>query len=262
MDVSLADKVLVITGGSQGLGEATARRGARAGAAGIVITGRDRARGDAVAAAISGAGCATVFVAADLADPAACALPIATCLERFGRVDGLVNAAGNTSRASLVDGTVEQWETIFAVNARAPFLLMQHAVKAMRAAGRGGVIVNILSMNAHCGGAELAIYSGSKGALATLTKNAAHAHRHDRIRVNGINMGWTDTDGERVMQGEILGKGPNWASDAGPKLPFGRIATADEVADLTLFLLSDASGLMTGALIDFDQWVVGAPPAL
>ena len=73
-------------------------------------------------------------------------------------------------------------------------------------------------------------------------------------------MGWTDTAGERVMQGEILDKGPGWLS--GAKVPFGRIATADEVADLTLFLLSDTSGLMTGALIDADQWVVGAPPSL
>ena len=215
-----------------------------------------------MAADITAAGCAAVFVAADLADPPACAVPVATCVERFGRIDGLVNAAGDTSRASLVDGTVDEWETIFAVNARAPFLLMQHAVKAMRDAGHGGVIVNILSMNAHCGAPELAIYSASKGALATLTKNAAHAHRHDRIRVNGINMGWTDTAGERVMQGEILGKGPGWLSDAGAKVPFGRIASAGEVADLTLFLLSDTSGLMTGALIDADQWVAGAPPSL
>lgn len=75
-------------------------------------------------------------------------------------------------------------------------------------------------------------------------------------------MGWTDTAGERVMQGEILDKGPNWARAAGAKVPFGRIATADEVADLTLFLLNDTPGLMTGALIDADQWVVGAPPSL
>ncbi|WP_292642636.1 SDR family NAD(P)-dependent oxidoreductase, partial [Mesorhizobium sp.] len=75
-------------------------------------------------------------------------------------------------------------------------------------------ILNILSINAHCGSPELAVYSASKGALATLTKNAANAHRFDRIRVNGINVGWTDTPAERIMQAETLGNGPGWLDAA------------------------------------------------
>ncbi|TGV81313.1 SDR family NAD(P)-dependent oxidoreductase, partial [Mesorhizobium sp. M2D.F.Ca.ET.145.01.1.1] len=108
----------------------------------------------------------------------------------------------------------EDWAALFAVNARAPFFLMQAAIADMRKRGQGGAIVNILSINAHCGSPELAVYSATKGALATLTKNAANAHRFDRIRVNGINVGWTDTPAERVMQAQTLGHGPGWHSAA------------------------------------------------
>ena len=99
---------------------------------------------------------------------------------------------------------------------------------------------------------------GHQGALATLTRNAANAHRFDRIRVNGINVGWTDTPAERIMQAETLGHGPGWIDAANASQPFGRLLAADEVANLAVFLLSDASGPMTGALIDQEQWVVGA----
>ena len=94
---------------------------------------------------------------------------------------------------------------------------MQAAIRAMRDRGAGGAIVNILSINAHCGRPDLAVYAASKAALALLTKNAANAHRFDRIRVNGINMGWTLTPAEAVMQAETLGHGPGWleAANAG-----------------------------------------------
>ena len=123
-----------------------------------------------------------------------------------------------------------------------------------------GSIVNILSVNAHCGSPELAIYSATKGALSTLTKNVANAHLADRIRVNGINMGWVATPAEQEMQAHKLGKGEDWAKAAAAGMPLGRLLTMDEVAQLALFLLSDASGLMTGGLIDLEQSVLGAPP--
>ena len=92
------------------------------------------------------------------------------------------------------------WDRLLAVNARAPFFLMQGAIRAMRARGDGGAIVNIASINAHCGAPDLAVYSASKAALANMTKNAANAHRFDRIRVNGINVGWTLTPTEQALQ--------------------------------------------------------------
>lgn len=258
MEVRLDDKVLLITGSSQGIGAMIAELAARSGASALFLTDRQQEKGEAVARRIEALGAQTAFVPADLADERAPARVVGECLSRFGRIDGLVNAAALTNRASLLDGTLSQWDSLFAVNARAPFFLMQHAVKAMRESGRGGAIVNIVSMNAHCGTPELAIYSATKAALVLLTKNAANAHRSDRIRANAIAMGWTDTPGERKMQADILGKGPGWLDEAERSQPFGRLFTPADVANLAVFLLSDAGGPMTGAIIDQEQWVVGA----
>jgi len=250
MEVRLDGKVVLVTGATQGIGRATAELAARSGAAGLLITGRDQARGDAVAAELSAIGAPAVFAAADLGDAEAPARVAEACIERFGRIDCLVNAAGLTDRASFVDATLDDWASLFAVNARAPFFLMQAAIADMKKRGQAG--------NAHCGAPELAVYSASKGALATLTKNAANAHRFDRIRVNGINVGWTDTPAERVMQADTLGHGPGWLEAANAAQPFGRLFSVTDIANLVVFLLSDAAGPMTGTLIDQEQWVIGA----
>ncbi|RUX09219.1 SDR family oxidoreductase [Mesorhizobium sp. M8A.F.Ca.ET.059.01.1.1] len=258
MEIRLEGKVILVTGSTQGIGRAIAETLARSGAAGLLVTGREKTRGDAVAAELSRLGTPTLFVAADLGDAETPALLAQACIERFGRIDGLVNAAGLTDRASFLDATLDDWAALFAVNARAPFFLMQAAIADMRKRGQGGAIVNILSINAHCGSPELAVYSATKGALATLTKNAANAHRFDRIRVNGINVGWTDTPAERVMQAQTLGHGPGWLDAANAAQPFGRLLRPDDIANLAVFLLSDAAGPMTGAVIDQEQSVIGA----
>jgi NAD(P)-dependent dehydrogenase (short-subunit alcohol dehydrogenase family) len=250
-------KVALVTGATQGIGRAIAETLARSGAAGLVITGRDASRGDAAAAELTAKGVPTIFVAIDLADPAAPSRLVTECLQKFGRIDVLVNAAGLTDRASFLNATLDDWTKLFDVNARAPFFLMQEAIKAMRERRQGGAIVNIVSINAHCGAPELAVYSASKAALALLTKNAANAHRFDRIRVNGINVGWADTPAERVMQAETLGHGPGWIEAANATLPFGRLLATDDVANLAVFLASDAAGPMTGAVIDQEQRVMG-----
>ncbi len=136
---------------------------------------------------------------------------------------------------------------------------MQRAVADMLLRRAAGSIVNILSINAHCGLPELAVYSGSKGALLTLTRNVAIAHLADRIRVNGINLGWVATEGERRMQAETLGKGPGWEAAAAATRPLGRLVEAGEAARLAVFVLSDASAPMTGVALDLEQWVLGAP---
>ncbi|MBZ9703132.1 MULTISPECIES: SDR family oxidoreductase [unclassified Mesorhizobium] len=258
MELQLDGKMVLVTGATQGIGRAVAETLARAGPGGLLVTGRDGTRGEAVAAELSQAGTPAHFIAAELSDPAAPALLAQACIDRFGRIDGLVNAAGLTDRASFLDATPDDWASLFAVNARAPFFLMQAAIADMRKRGQGGAIVNILSINAHCGSPELAVYSATKGALATLTRNAANAHRFDRIRVNGINVGWTDTPAERVMQAETLGHGAGWLDAANAAQPFGRLFSAEDVARLAVFLLSDAAGPMTGSLIDQEQWVIGA----
>ncbi|OHV83002.1 SDR family oxidoreductase [Mesorhizobium sp. ORS 3428] len=258
MEVRLDGKVVLVTGATQGIGRAIAEVAAHSGAEGLLITGRDEKRGDAVAAELTADGTPTAFAAADLGDPGAPAILARACIDRFGRIDGLVNAAGLTDRASFVDADLDDWASLFAVNARAPFFLMQAAIADMKRRSQGGAIVNILSINAHCGAPELAVYSATKGALATLTRNAANAHRFDRIRVNGINVGWTDTPAERVMQAETLGQGPGWLDAANAAQPFGRLFSVSDIANLATFLLSDAAGPMTGALIDQEQWVIGA----
>lgn len=260
MRLQIAEGVVLITGAAQGIGARIAERAAEAGAQALMLTDRQPDKGAAVAAELADAGVETAFVAANLAEPDAPARIIEATLERFGRVDHLVNAAGITDRASFIDGTTDDWTRIFAINARAPFFLMQGVINDLRRREAPGAIVNIVSMNAHCGAPELAIYSAAKGALATMTKNAANAHLADRIRVNGINVGWVPTPAEQQMQAETLAKGAAWAEQAAAAKPLGRMLTTDEVACVAVFLLSDGAGLMTGGLLDLEQWVAGAAP--
>lgn len=256
MDLGLGRQVVLVTGAASGIGAAIARMLAAEGVGGLVLTDRNPAALERTAKAIDPTTAETVV--ADLADTATLQVIAATALARFGRIDGLVNAAGLTTRGSFETGSAAIWDELFAVNSRAGFLLMQAAISDMKRRGAGGAIVNILSMNAHCGIPELAIYAASKGAMLTLTKNAAHAHMADRIRINGINLGWVATEGERRMQADVLGRGDGWLEAAAAAQPLGRLVTAEECARLVAFLLSDASAPMSGAIIDFEQKVAGA----
>jgi NAD(P)-dependent dehydrogenase (short-subunit alcohol dehydrogenase family) len=258
----LSGKVAVVTGGTQGLGEAIARLFAERGAAGIVICGRNAKGGERVANEISEAGCPTVFVQADLAKVADCRKVVAKADERFGRVDALVNAAALTDRGDIFDTTEERYNEIFDVNVRAPFFLIQESVKIMRREKITGSIVNIQSMSAHGGQPFITAYCASKGALATLTRNVAHSLLKFRIRVNGLNIGWMSTVGEDNIQKKYHDAKDGWLDEAVKSRPFGRLIDPKEVARACAYLCSDESGLMTGSNIDFDQNVVGTgdPP--
>lgn len=251
-------RIAVVTGGTQGLGEATARMFAARGAAGLLICGRNAERGQRVAADLTAAGCETLFVAADLADTDACARVIAAADTAFGRIDSLVNCAAITDRGTVWDTTPELWDRMFAINARAPFFLLQGAAKVMRREGIAGSVVNIISMSSHGGQPFISAYSASKGALVTLTRNAAFSLMRDRIRVNGLNIGWMDTPGEHQIQKRHHGADDGWLAAAERAQPFGRLIKPDEVARAIAFLASDESGLMTGSIVDFDQSVLGA----
>jgi NAD(P)-dependent dehydrogenase (short-subunit alcohol dehydrogenase family) len=252
----LDGKVVVITGSTQGLGAAIARRAAELGAAGIVVSGRDAARGHAVRAELESLGAEALFVAADLADPDVGAAIVGACDQRFGRLDGLVNAAGLSSRGTLDDTSAELWDRLFAVNARAPFLLIQHAARVMRREGRGGSVVNIITMSSHGGDPVLMAYSASKAALAVLTKNTGYALQPDRIRVNGLNIGWTATEGEHGVQ-TGTGQPDDWLAEADASRPFGRLLRPADIAPMVTYLLSDAAAMVTGSVMDFDQTVHG-----
>ena len=177
---------------------------------------------------------------------------------RHGRLDLAVNNAGGSPGADAATASPRFSERVLALNLLGPLHVAQAANRIMQGQAEGGGIVNILSMNAHGGTPELAVYSATKAALAILTRNAASSHRRDRIRVNGINVGWVPTPAEHIMQARTLGKGEDWLERANASVPFGRLLQPEEVANLAVFLLSDASGVMTGALVDQEQWVVGA----
>lgn len=255
---SLTGKVAVITGSTQGLGEATARLFKVRGISGLIVTGRNRKRGEAVAASLNGDGCAAYFVQAELDNVDACRQIIAAADEHFGKLDILVNCAALTERGTIWDTSPELFDRMMAVNVRAPFFLMQDAIKLMEREQVAGAIVNISSVSAYGSVPMLLPYAGSKAALNVLTKNIAYSVMRRRIRVNTLNLGWMDTPSEDAIQRRYHTDDPNWLKEAEAGQPFGRLLKPDEVARTIAFLASDESGMMTGSIIDFDQSVAGA----
>ncbi len=251
-------KVAIVTGGTQGLGETIARLFAERGAAGLVIVGRNKKRGKAVADDITKGGCKAVFVAADLGDLAAARKIVPAAEKAFGRVDVLVNAAALTDRGTILDTTPELFDAMFDVNVRAPFFLMQDVARLMIRKNIQGTMLNILSMASHAGAPFIIAYSGSKGALGVLTRSAAFSLARNRIRINGLNIGWMDTPGEDRIQRLYHAGGDDWLAKAEAAAPAGRLLKPAEVARAVAFLCSDESGMVTGSLIDFDQQVLGA----
>jgi len=252
----LNGQVFLVSGGTQGIGEAIAKKLAANGAAGIAICGRNMERGQQVVSDLQNSDCESLFVKTDLENADECIALVESCDKKFGRLDGLVNAAGVTERGTIFDTTPELWDRVFAVNARAPFLLIQGAARIMKREGRGGAIVNIITMSSHGGQPKLVSYSASKGALATLTKNVAYGLLEHRVRVNGLNIGWANTPNEHAVQ-LAEGAPENWLEMAEAKQPYGRLLSTEDVANAVLFLISAESGVVTGSVIDFDQTVIG-----
>jgi NAD(P)-dependent dehydrogenase (short-subunit alcohol dehydrogenase family) len=252
-------KVAIVTGGTQGLGAEIASLLTKRGAQALVICGRNQANGLAQAQKITDeTGVPTHFVQADLASVEDCRRVVSEADSRFGKIDILVNAAGLTDRGNILDTSPELFDRLFAVNVRAPFFLMQEVVKVMRLKNIEGSIVNIGSMSAMAGQPFLAAYCASKGALATLTKNTAYALLRNRIRVNGLNIGWMASDGEDRIQRDFHHADDDWLAKAAAQQPFGRLISPQEVARSVAYLCSEESGLMTGSVIEFDQSVWGA----
>jgi NAD(P)-dependent dehydrogenase (short-subunit alcohol dehydrogenase family) len=249
-------KVALITGAAQGIGEATARLFALRGVAGLLLTDRNTEKGEAVAASLD---VPTKFVAADLQNLPAVRGLVPAAEAVFGRLDVLCNVAASTERGSILDTDEALYERILGVNLRAPFFLMQDTAKLMRRLKIAGSMVNVSSVNAHAGAPFLAAYSASKAALVNLTRNTANALVRDRIRVNCVLPGWVDTPGEHETLKRFHNAKDNWLEEAEKQRPFGRLIKPDEVARAIAYLASDESGLMTGAVMDFDQGVPGAP---
>ncbi|MEO1059789.1 MAG: SDR family oxidoreductase [Actinomycetota bacterium] len=255
---SFDGRVAIVTGSTQGLGEATVRLMAERGAAGIVVVGRNGERGRAVAASLP---CPAEVVVADLSEAEAPDRVVAAADAAFGRVDVLVNAAALTVRGSVWDTDAALWDRMLHLNVRAPGLLITAAAKVMARERIAGSIVTIGSVAAHGGQDFLYPYATSKAALGTLTRNAAHALMRHRIRVNLLQPGWMATPGEDDIQRRFHDADDCWLDRAVASRPFGRLIEPDELARTICFLASDESGMLTGAVIDFDQSVIGAGDA-
>lgn len=252
------NRVAVVTGGTQGVGENVALQLAERGASGVVITGRNAERGEEVAETLRGLGTKSLFVEVDLSDVDAPFRIVEAADETFGRVDVLANCAANPERDTIWDSTPEFFDRMFAVNARAPYFLIQGVAKIMRRENIQGTIVNVISISSHGGQPYISAYCASKGALATMTRNVAHALLPYRIRANGLNPGWMASPGENVTQRRFHGASDDWLQEAGETRPFGRLIDPRETARAVLFLASEESGLMTGAIVDYEQQVIGA----
>ena len=250
-------KIAVVTGGTQGLGAACARTFAFAGAAGVAIVGRGTQKGEAKAAEItSDTGVPVRMITADLENIDDVQRIVREADAAFGKIDILVNAAALTDRGNILNTTPELFDRMFAVNVRAPFFLIQDAAKVMEREGVEGRIVNIGSASERAGQPFLAPYSASKGALATLTRNAGYALMRNRIHVNQLDVGWMASDHERKIQLDESGD-PEWEDKARASLPFGRLVDPEEVAKAVLWMSSEDSGIMTGSVIHYDQSVWG-----
>ena len=245
---TLEGKVVIVTGGTSGLGRCIAILCAGAGARGVLVTGRDATRGAEVVAKINREWGEAAFVAVDLGDEAAATKIMDAAVAAFGTVDLLVNsAAACFPRGDLETTTPELWDTMMHTNVKAPFLLTQAFARHVKARRARGAVVNIGSCAAHGGAPFILAYSCSKAALACFTKNTAAELRPHGIRVNQVNMGWCYTEAEDRGQSAT---NPNWLSEADAASPSGRILRPEDTAASVLHLLSEASAMVTGAILD------------
>lgn len=240
--------ILLVTGGSRGIGAACCLQAAAAGWDVAVNYARDAAAAERVAAAMRTRGRRAITVAADVADEAQVLAMFARVDAELGPLTGLVNNAGIVDMAARVDEmSLARLKRMFDINILGSFLCAREAVRRMstRHQGRGGAIVNLSSAAARLGSpAQYVDYAASKGAIDTFTLGLAREVAAEGIRVNAVRPGIIDT--------EIHASGglPERAQDLAPQVPMKRAGSADEVAAAVLWLLSDAASYTTGTVID------------
>ena len=250
-------KNIIVTGSTQGVGAETAKLFATRGANSITICGRQEEKGIKVKKEIEDLGSKCIYVKADLANVEDCRNIVKSADKEFGTIHTLINAAGYTQRGTILSATLENYENNFNVNARAPFILMQETIKIMIRDKVKGTIASVLSIAMYSGMPFIVAYSGSKAALAIMTRNIANSVSGHQIRVNALNIGWTDTPAEHEIQTNVHNKDDDWLENTEKNVPFKRLTKPIDVAKGLAFMCSEESGLMTGSIIDFDQTVHG-----
>ncbi len=245
----LKNKVIVVTGAAQGIGFGIAKKLTQEGAK-VVIGDINETKGSAAAQTLNDAGFTAIYQNLDVENEADCKALIGIAVQRFGRLDGLVNNAGYYPRARLEETTTEFWEKIMRINARGPFYCCKYAVPALRDAG-GGSIVNIGSGNGLQAIDTLFAYGAAKGALLNMTRTLAAAHARDHIRVNYLIPGWVLSEGEIALHAS-LGTSEAELRERGKHTPMGRQQTPEDTAFGALYLLSDESSQMTGTVFQID----------
>jgi NAD(P)-dependent dehydrogenase (short-subunit alcohol dehydrogenase family) len=245
----LINKVALITGGNSGIGRATALLFAREGAK-VALTGRDVERGKRVVEEIRKASGTAIFICSDVRLAEDCRQAVDKTLREFGRLDILFNNAGVYYPHTVVDCPEEEWDLTIDINLKGTYLMSKLVLPAMIAQG-GGIIINNGSGWGITGGNEAASYCASKGGVVLLTKAMAIDHGRQGIRVNCLCPGDVDTP---MLPADAKLRKIEWKdylADASNR-PLGRIGTPDEIARAALFLATDDSSFMTGAVLAVD----------
>ena len=255
MDLELKDKVAIITGGTQGIGRATALRLAREGAR-VVIAARGKERLDAVAEEIRAAGGMAVAVQADVAKPTDCEKVVAAALRGFGRIDILVNNAGTSLTGEFESVTDALWQQDLDLKLFAAIRLVRLVIPHMRKQG-GGRIVNITTIGAKQPRARSMPTTVSRAAGLALTKALSKEYAKDNILVNTVSLGLVQA-GQHERKAEKAGKPvEDLYKEMAKDIPLGRVGRAEEAANVIAFLASGAASYVTGASINLDGGASG-----
>jgi 2-deoxy-D-gluconate 3-dehydrogenase len=242
----LTDRVAIVTGGNGGIGLGMARGLATAGAA-VVVAARDEAKSAEAVRELEGLGARAVAVRVDVTEAASCQAMVQAALDRFGRLDVLVNNAGTNIRKQPQEYTLEEWHLILETNLTSAFACSQAAYPAMRQAG-GGKIIMIGSMMSIFGASFTAPYAATKGGIVQLARALACAWAKDNIQVNAVLPGWIDSALTRRARRDIAGLEERVVA----RTPAGRWGTPDDFAGIAVFLASPASDFLTGTAIPVD----------
>ena len=241
----LNNKAVLISGGARGMGSVEAKLFCREGAS-VIIGDILEDEGRKIEAEINESGGVCIFVRLDVTSEEDWNSAVDLAVERFGKLDILINNAGIFPMESVEDTTVESWDRVMDVNAKGVFLGTKATIPAMRASG-GGSIINLSSIAGLVGSAYSASYNATKGAVRLLTKSTAIQYAKDGIRANSIHPGLVDT----LMASELLSD-PDLQVKRLASTPMGRTGTAEEIAYGALFLASDESSFMTGSELVID----------